>query len=66
MGFSLSHLIILFVVVLLFGARRLPELGSSLGKGLRSFKKGIEGIDDEPKDPKKIASEEEEEEERHS
>jgi sec-independent protein translocase protein TatA len=49
-GLSGGHLLIVLVVVLLFGARRLPELGSALGKGLREFKKGMEGKDD-PKLP---------------
>ena len=44
-GFSLGHLLILGVVVLLFGHRRLPELGSALGKGLSAFKRGLEGKD---------------------
>lgn len=47
-GLSLGHLIIVLVVLLLFGARRLPELGGALGKGLRSFKKGLDGSDDQP------------------
>jgi len=39
---SLWHLLILLLVVfLIFGVRRLPELGSGLGKGIREFKKGI-------------------------
>lgn len=42
-GLSGGHLLILAVVVLLFGSRRLPELGSALGKGLGAFKKGLEG-----------------------
>ncbi|MBY0470563.1 twin-arginine translocase TatA/TatE family subunit [bacterium] len=42
-GLSFGHLVIVLVVLLLFGARRLPELGGALGKGLRAFKKGIEG-----------------------
>lgn len=42
-GLSLGHLLILSVVVLLFGSRRLPELGSALGRGMRAFKKGLEG-----------------------
>ena len=42
---SLGHLLILVVVILLFGARRLPELGGALGKGLRAFKSGLEGKD---------------------
>jgi sec-independent protein translocase protein TatA len=35
-------LIILLVGVLLFGAKKLPELGDSLGKGIRAFKKAAE------------------------
>jgi TatA/E family protein of Tat protein translocase len=42
-GLSLGHLIILSVVVLLFGHRRLPELGFAMGKGLDAFKRGLEG-----------------------
>jgi len=43
-------LLILLVVVLLFGAKKLPELGDALGKGIRSFKKATEhGLgDDDP------------------
>lgn len=44
-GLSAGHLLILTVVVLLFGSRRLPELGNALGHGLRAFKKGLEGRD---------------------
>lgn len=54
-GFSLGHMLILLIVVLLFNARKLPELGSALGRGLNAFKKGIEGKSDDdalPKDPK--------------
>lgn len=42
-GLSLGHLLIVGVVVLLFGHRRLPELGHALGRGLGAFKKGLEG-----------------------
>ena len=42
-GLSLGHLLIVTVVVLLFGHRRLPELGHALGKGLSAFKRGLEG-----------------------
>jgi sec-independent protein translocase protein TatA len=39
-----THLLLLFVLVLLvFGARRLPEIGRSLGSGLREFKQSISG-----------------------
>jgi sec-independent protein translocase protein TatA len=41
------HLIVLAVVAfLLFGAKRLPELGKGLGEGLKGFKEGIKGISD--------------------
>ena len=41
-------LIILGLAVLLFGGRKLPELGKGLGEGLRGFKEGMKGITDEP------------------
>jgi sec-independent protein translocase protein TatA len=46
-------LLILLVVILLFGAKKLPELGDSIGKGIRAFKKGSERAfdKDEPSDP---------------
>jgi len=44
-GLSLGHLVILTFVILLFGHRRLPELGHALGKGLGAFKRGLEGRD---------------------
>jgi sec-independent protein translocase protein TatA len=41
------HLILLAVVAfLLFGAKRLPELGKGLGEGLKGFREGIRGITD--------------------
>ena len=42
-GLSTSHLLIVAFVVLLFGARRLPVLGASLGQGLRAFKGALDG-----------------------
>jgi sec-independent protein translocase protein TatA len=42
-GLSLGHLLILTFVVLLFGHKRLPELGHAMGKGVGAFKKGLEG-----------------------
>lgn len=46
-GLSFGHILILFLVILLFGAKRLPELGAALGRGMRAFKKGLEGREDE-------------------
>ncbi len=43
-GFGPEKLIfILLIMVLIFGAKRLPEIGSSLGKGIREFKKSVRG-----------------------
>ncbi len=43
------HLIVLAVVAfLLFGAKRLPELGKGLGEGLKGFREGIKGVSDPP------------------
>mgnify|MGYP000128172744 CR=1 FL=1 len=39
--------VILLVVLLLFGAKRLPEIGRALGEGIREFKKSIKGGDDD-------------------
>lgn len=39
-------LIILLIVLLIFGAKRLPEIGASLGKGIRSFKSSVTGEED--------------------
>ncbi len=52
-GLSLGHLLIVGFVVLLFGHRRLPELGSALGRGLSAFKKGLEGRDERDDEDKK-------------
>jgi sec-independent protein translocase protein TatA len=46
-GVSLPELIILLLVLLLvFGAKRLPEMGRSLGKGMREFKDSVSGIEE--------------------
>lgn len=44
-GLGIWELLILFLIaLLLFGANRLPEIGSSLGRGIREFKDSIEGV----------------------
>jgi len=45
LGFS-ELMIILLVVLLVFGAKRLPEIGSSIGKGIREFKRSISDAGD--------------------
>ena len=49
-------LVILIIVIVLFGASKLPQLGAGLGEGIRSFKKALSGEEDEarpaaPRDP---------------
>jgi sec-independent protein translocase protein TatA len=46
MGVGLPELlVILLIAFLVFGAKRLPELGSGLGKAIRDFNKGLKGED---------------------
>ncbi len=48
-GLGLTELlIILLVVLLIFGASRLPGVGSALGKGIRSFKTSVTGEEEKP------------------
>ena len=54
MGF-MEILLILVVVLLLFGAKRLPEIGSSMGKGIREFKKSITDVDRSLREPDRDA-----------
>lgn len=46
-GMSIWHLLIIaFILLMVFGPNRLSEMGSSLGKGIRNFKKGLDGSDE--------------------
>lgn len=48
--FQPTHLLIIgLILVVLFGGRKLPELGKGLGEGLRGFKEGLKGASDEVK-----------------
>lgn len=49
-------LLILFALMLLFGASRLPQMGSSLGAAIRNFKKGFSSEVEEKTDEKKLTS----------
>ncbi len=54
-------LVILGIAILVFGATRLPEIGSGVGKAIRNFKKSIKEspeIDVTPNENKKLKSEE--------
>lgn len=46
-GFT-EILILLLVFVLFFGARRIPEIGASIGKGIREFKNSLSAKDEDP------------------
>jgi sec-independent protein translocase protein TatA len=50
--FQPMHLLIILVIVLIiFGPGRLPELGSSLGKAIRGFKKSVSGTENKSDSP---------------
>lgn len=50
MGFGWGEiLLILLLALLLFGAKKIPEIARSVGKGLGEFKKGLNDIQDETK-----------------
>ena len=58
-------LFLLVIVLLVFGAKRLPEIGASMGKGIREFKKSMREVTDEidrpepPVEPRRLAPPEE-------
>lgn len=47
-------IIVLAILLLLFGAKRLPELGKSLGSGMREFKTSVTGKDRDNDEPEQI------------
>jgi sec-independent protein translocase protein TatA len=47
----LEIVIVLIIVLVIFGPKRLPDLGRSLGKGMREFKDSVTGKDEEDKLP---------------
>ncbi|MGE0441980.1 MAG: twin-arginine translocase TatA/TatE family subunit [Gemmatimonadales bacterium] len=63
LGFT-EIMVLLVVVLLVFGAKRLPEIGQSLGKGIKEFKRSISdageavtsGVDDRPSASRQIDS----------
>ncbi len=66
-GISFEHIIIIAVILLIVGPRRLPELGNTMGKAIKNFKDSFNGVeeakakrvlsDDEKLAEKKLASE---------
>lgn len=44
--------LVLVIILIIFGAGKLPQVGASIGKGIRSFRKGQSGEDEEEADTK--------------
>ena len=55
MGIGMQEILVLaLIILLLFGGKKIPELMKGLGKGVKSFKDGMNGqLDDEQAEPKK-------------
>lgn len=51
-------LIILFIIVLIVGGKKLPQLGAGLGEGIKNFKKSIKGSEELPEDKADSSKEE--------
>ena len=49
----LELLMILVIVLVIFGAKRVPEIGASIGKGIREFKRNISDVDRQIKEPER-------------
>jgi sec-independent protein translocase protein TatA len=56
-------IIVLVIVLLIFGPKRLPDLGRSLGRGMREFKESVTGKDKDEEKPELTASAADDEEE---
>jgi len=57
MGLSIGHILLIVIVVLiLFGAGKLPDVMGDLAKGVKNFKKGLNEDDDDKNTPDKPAS----------
>lgn len=60
-GIGMTELLVILIIVLvIFGARRLPEIGAGLGKGIKSFKSGLSGKEEEKEAPPLIQKSSEE------
>ena len=52
------HGSILVIVLVVFGAKRVPEIGASFGKGIREFKKSLSDVDRSTREPERPANSE--------
>ncbi|MCK4863693.1 MAG: twin-arginine translocase TatA/TatE family subunit [Dehalococcoidales bacterium] len=48
--------LILVIILIVFGVGKLPQVGNALGKGIRSFKRGQSGEDEDEKGKEKVAA----------
>jgi sec-independent protein translocase protein TatA len=56
---SIGHLLVVLVIfLLLFGAKRIPEIAGSMGKGISEFKKTMNAASDDPSAPSQVAARE--------
>lgn len=51
----LELLMILVIVLVIFGAKRVPEIGASIGRGIREFKRNISDVDRQIREPEREA-----------
>ena len=51
-GLGMQEVLVIALIVLLFGGKKIPELMKGLGKGVKSFKDGMKEIDDDKSDDK--------------
>ena len=54
LGMNQDLLVILVIAAFIFGAKKLPEIGKGLGKGIQEFKSGLAGEEETPVKPKEI------------
>ena len=55
-SFSIWHwLIVLLVIILIFGTKKLGSIGGDLGKAVKGFKDGIKGDEEKPAQPAQVA-----------
>lgn len=69
-GLSGEHIVIVLIILLIFGPRKLPELGNTLGKAIKNFKDSVQNVQevkyrniDDTEPPPTVAQTEEEKKE---
>lgn len=54
LGMNQDLLVILVIAAFIFGAKKLPEIGRGLGKGIQEFKSGLSGEEETPAKPREV------------